>query len=118
MTTSVSFAERRVINMEKMNSKDFGLRLAQLRLQKDVSARDMSYALGRNNGYINGIETGKSLPSMKMFFEICDYLNLSPKEFFDLETPNPDIVNRLMKYSKTMNEAQLESLTAFLETLD
>ena len=31
-------------------------RIAQLRTQKEVSARDMSLSLGQNNSYINQIE--------------------------------------------------------------
>ena len=35
-------------------------RLAKLRLQKGVSARDMSLSLGQANNYINNIENKKS----------------------------------------------------------
>ena len=34
-------------------------RIAQLRMQKNVSARDMSLTLGQNNSYINQIEKRK-----------------------------------------------------------
>ena len=43
-------------------------RLAQLRSQKGVSARDMSLSLGQANNYINNIENKKSLPAMQSFF--------------------------------------------------
>ena len=43
-------------------------RLAKLRLQKGVSARDMSLSLGQANNYINNIENKKSLPAMQSFF--------------------------------------------------
>ena len=36
-----------------MEEKDFALRLAQLRTKKGVSAREMSLAIGQNQGYIN-----------------------------------------------------------------
>ena len=52
-------------------------RLAQLRVQKGVSAREMSLALGQNTGYISNIESGKTLPSMTGFFYICEYLDIS-----------------------------------------
>ena len=47
-----------------MDEKDFSLRLAQLREKKGVSARDMSLSMGQNPGYINNIESGKSMPSL------------------------------------------------------
>lgn len=56
-----------------MTDKEFSLRLAKLRTQKGVSARDMSLSMGQNPGYINNIETGKSMPSLSGFFYICDY---------------------------------------------
>lgn len=65
-----------------MTEKEFSLRLAQLRSEKGVSARDMSLSIGQNASYINNIENGKALPSMTGFFYICEYLNITPGEFF------------------------------------
>ena len=53
-----------------MTEKEFSSRLTFLREQKGVSARDMSLTIGQNAGYINNIETGKSMPSMLGFFYI------------------------------------------------
>lgn len=36
-----------------MYEKEFAQRLAQLRTQKGISARDMSLSIGQNPGYIN-----------------------------------------------------------------
>ena len=52
-------------------------RLAELRIRKGVSAREMSIALGQSAGYINSIENKKNLPSMGTFFYICEYLEIS-----------------------------------------
>ena len=62
-----------------MDEKDFALRLAQLREKKNVSAREMSLAIGQNPGYINNIESGKSLPSLPGIFYICDYFCFAKK---------------------------------------
>ncbi len=56
--------------------------LLQLREQKSVSVRDMSLSIGRNPGYINNIETGKTLPSTSGFFYICE---LNP-QIFSIQT--------------------------------
>ena len=86
---------------------NFGMRLAELRLRRNVSAREMSISLGRGAGYINSIEGGHVLPSMVMLFEICDYLGVSPKEFF--EFTEPEIKNydesdatQLLEYASLM----------------
>lgn len=79
---------------------DFGLRLATLREERHISARTMSHDLGQNKNYINGIETKHYLPSLKKFFEICDYLKVSPRDFFDLDGcipfPTPSETTPLM----------------------
>ena len=51
-----------------MEREDFCKRLAQLRINKGVSARDMSLSIGQSPNYINGIEGGKNYPSMETFF--------------------------------------------------
>ena len=61
----------------------FADRLANLRTTKHISAREMSLSLGQGASYVNDIENGRYLPSMGMFFEICEYLEVSPLEFFD-----------------------------------
>lgn len=42
-------------------------RLTSLRNQKNVSAREMSLALGQNESYINRIENRLAFPSMQVF---------------------------------------------------
>ena len=73
-----------------MDKNDFAKRLAELRIAKGVSARDMSLSLGQSAGYINNIENGVNLPSMAVFFYICEYLSITPKEFFDTENNDPE----------------------------
>ena len=72
-----------------MEQSEFCKRLVELRMNKGVSARDMSLSIGQSPGYINNIENGVNFPSMTAFFFICDYLNITPKEFFDTETSAP-----------------------------
>lgn len=58
-------------------------RLTELRTQKQVSERQMSLDLGHSTSYIRSIASGKALPSMTEFFYICEYLDISPSEFFN-----------------------------------
>lgn len=64
-----------------MNEDFFPTRLNTLRTKTGISARDMSLSLGQNPGYINNIENKKALPSMTMFFYICEFLKISPRDF-------------------------------------
>ena len=100
-----------------MYSEDFAVRLAQLREAKGVSARDMSLSIGQNAGYINNIETGKAFPSMNSFFYICEYLNISPQDFFEVEVHNPETLNALISYFKKLNCEQQNHITAIVRDL-
>jgi len=100
-----------------MYENEFQTRLAQLREKKGVSARDMSLSIGQNPGYINNIETGKALPSMSGFFYICEYLQLSPKDFFDTDAKNPEKLNELIKDLKKLDDKQLDSIASIVRGL-
>ena len=97
--------------------KEFGLRLSKLRLEKGVSARDMSLSLGKNAGYINSIERGKTLPKMSTFFSICESLEITPVEFFDYNLQHPADLARLSRYLMLMNDRQREHAEAILKDL-
>lgn len=75
----------------------FPERLAQLRMEKNVSARDMSLSLGQSESYINKIENRRTMPSMAGFFYICEYLGITPHEFFDTETASPTNSSELFR---------------------
>ena len=100
-----------------MDEKDFSLRLAQLREKKGVSARDMSLSMGQNPGYINNIESGKSMPSLTGIFYICDYLGITPSEFFDIEVQNPNKLNEIIANLKCLDDRQLEAIALLLRDI-
>lgn len=100
-----------------MDEKEFSLRLSKLRERKGVSARDMSLSIGQNPGYINNIETGKSMPSLAGIFYICDYLGITPAEFFDVGSENPARLNELIGYLKLLDDEQLANVTALVKSL-
>ena len=94
-----------------INEDNFAERLSQLREAKQVSAREMSLSIGQNCSYINRIENKKAFPSMQCFFYICDYLQISPQEFFDDKTQSPHTLKELLEASKTLSPRQLELVT-------
>lgn len=100
-----------------MEYSDFALRLARLREKKGVSARDMSLSMGQNAGYIHNIESGKSKPSITGFFYICEYLNVTPSEFFETESINPEKVNAIIKDLKKLDDKQLDTISALIKGL-
>ena len=100
-----------------MEEKDFALRLATLRTKKGVSARDMSLSIGQNPGYINNIESGKSSPSLAGIFYICEYLGITPSEFFDIDVENPEKLKGIIEDLKKLNDKQLDTIATLIKDL-
>jgi len=91
--------------------------LVQLRMNKGVSARDMSLSIGQSQSYINNIENGVNYPSMGTFFYICDYLGVTPKEFFDLDAANPAKEQKLLEAARNLSGEHLDHLIALAQAL-
>ena len=100
-----------------MVKEEFIKRLVELRMNKGVSARDMSLSIGQSAGYINNIENGVNLPSMSVFFYICEYLGVTPEEFFDLESKNPTKLDSIVKDLKHLDDKQLDTIASLVKDL-
>lgn len=92
-------------------------RLISLRNQKNVSAREMSLALGQNGSYINRIENRLTFPSMQVFFYICEYFQISPKEFFDEKNQSPEKINQITEEVKKLDDFQLDTVMSVIKGL-
>ena len=90
-------------------------RITQLRLQKDVSARDMSLSLGQNDSYINRIENQKALPSLSGLFYICEYFGITPQEFFDEKTAYPAQMAELIDDLKKLDSGMLACIASLVK---
>ncbi|USF26036.1 hypothetical protein N510_000952 [Firmicutes bacterium ASF500] len=100
-----------------LEKTDFGMRVAELRISKGASARDMSLSIGQNPGYMNNIENGHNYPSMEAFFYICEYLGVTPVEFFDTEKRDPKRVDRLLEEARGLSGEQLDHLIAIVKDM-
>ena len=100
-----------------MFKEEFAIRLARLRCQNNVSARDMSLSIGQNPGYINNIESGKALPSMSAFFYICEYLKITPADFFEFDMQSPEKIREIEKDLSQLDNADLECVAHLVKKL-
>ena len=107
----------RLKGVGRLEREEFCRRLTQLRMNKGVSARDMSLSIGQSPNYIRGIEAGENYPSMATFFYICDYLEITPGEFFDTDSTNPTKASKLLELAKSLPDDQLDLLIALTEAL-
>ena len=115
LSDTIYYMERREISVRY--EEFLPLRLTQLRMQKNVSARDMSLSLGQANNYINSIENRKALPSMQSFFYICEYLGVTPQEFLDEGNTCPVRLRELVDEAKHLDDNALGHLLALIREL-
>ena len=92
-------------------------RITQLRMDKGVSEYQMSLDLGQNKGYIQAISSGRSLPSIQQFLKICNYFDLTPREFFDTESSCPQLMRQTIDELRFLNENDLKLPQAIIARL-
>ena len=95
----------------------FYKRLAELRMKKGVSARDMSLSIGQAAGYINSLENKNGFPSMQVFFYICEYLGVTPAEFFDEDNSDPAEFREIINDLNALDSENLKSIKAIIKGL-
>lgn len=82
-------------------------RITQLRLKKGVSEYQMSYDLGHSRSYVYNISSGKSLPPMAEFLQICNYFDITPSQFFDESEENPVLPQTAIEELRKLNDDDL-----------
>ena len=93
-------------------------RISILRTKKNVSEYRMSTDLGHSKSYIQSISSGRAMPSMSEFLYICEYLGVTPKEFFDDTVGEPQLVQKLYKLTQNMSDDNLNVLISLAERLN
>lgn len=92
-------------------------RITQLRIKKGISEYQMSYDLGHSRGYVYNISSGKALPPLKEFFAICDYFEITPQQFFDEKTSNPELIQKAIDGMKQLDERDMLMLLGIINRL-
>lgn len=90
-------------------------RITQLRLKKGVSEYQMSYDLGHSRGYVYNISSGKSLPPLKEFFEICRYFDITPQEFFDDGLQSPELIHKAVEGLKDLSDTDVLMILSLID---
>ena len=92
-------------------------RITELRMKKDVSEYKMSYDLGHSRNYIRSITSGVAMPKMSQFYRICEYLEVTPQEFFDPDLHNPSLLNQATQLLKQLNDGELSDIIRIVERI-
>ena len=68
----------------------------------------MSLSLGQSESYINKIENKRTLPSMSGFIYICEYLGITPQDFFNVEAPAPQKTKEVLLELNKLTASQAD----------
>jgi len=100
-----------------VDDRFIGERITALRLKKDISEYRMSLELGQSKSYIQGITSGKAMPSAKQLLNICDYFEITPAEFFDDETDDPQTIHKITDLVKKLPKEDIQRIIDLMERL-
>lgn len=92
-------------------------RITMLREEKQISERKMSLDLGHSTSYIRSISSGRSMPSMQEFIFICEYLGITPMEFFNKERETTLMQQKVIESIYQLSEKDIELLQNLIERL-
>lgn len=92
-------------------------RITELRLKKGVAEHRMSLELGHSRSYMQGISSGRALPSMTEFLAICEYLGVTPRDFFEEDNINPPVLQEALSKMKALSESDLLMVNTFIDRL-
>ena len=90
-------------------------RITQLRMQMEVSEHRMSLELNKSGSYIRRITSGDALPSVHELFNIIQYFDMSPAEFFSTISDDPLKHNEIYDKIRTMNKEELDKVDLFID---
>lgn len=92
-------------------------RITALRNSENLSARQLSAALGQCESYINKIENRLAVPSLEVFCRICTYFDITPAEFFADGAENPMEYKELVSLYSSLTKENSELLLALARKL-
>lgn len=100
-----------------MNEEFVRDRITSIRQKKGISEYKMSLDLGHSKGYIQGISSGRAMPSMSEFLYICDYFGITPADFFTEEETDPALLRSVVTALRALNEKDLRLILEIAERL-
>ena len=92
-------------------------RISSLRQEKQISERKMSLDLGHSTSYIRSITSGRALPSMSEFLYICEYLGVTPMEFFNEERKTTLTKQEAIEHIYSISDEDIRLLIGFIERM-
>lgn len=90
-------------------------RIAELAEKKGVSEYRLSLELGKSGSYIRSITSGATLPSVRELFNIIDYFEISPPEFFAGLEDKASLRVMVSGKLQELDDEDLEKVSQFID---
>lgn len=100
-----------------MDERFIAGRITELRLARNISEYQMSLELGQSKGYVQGITSGKCLPSAKQLFNIADYFNMTLSEFFDDSRHDSPAVLETIQALRRLSDSDVELVLGLIRRI-
>ena len=96
---------------------DIGGRIRQLREAQGWTTNFLATRCGVSQSFLRSVELGEKGISVEYLTLICDALNISLKEFFDVPTAQDTPDEILRRRIQSLTPQQRAALSAFLDTI-
>lgn len=110
-----------IVNNNDSNNSNFavGDRIIFLRNQKNLTTTALARKAGISQAYLRDIELQHKNPTVKLLESICDVLEISLKDFFDVDDGFGNLLREdpLSKIVFKLNEDQRNTLLAFISSM-
>ena len=73
--------------------------------------------MGHSKSYIQSISSGRALPSLLEFLYICEYFEITPRDFFDENLKNPALLQQAIDCLKELNDDDLILILGLVKRL-
>lgn len=97
--------------------KLLGKRIAQRRRDLGYRQKELAEKADISNNYLSNIETGRSIPSLTTFAEICVKLNTTPDNFLLGTIKADNIPQNIIDNLKLCNDDNLLLIDDFIQLL-
>lgn len=91
---------------------DVGKRIIELREKRGISTNKLANLAGITQSYLRNIEIGKTNPTVEMLEYICEALNISIRDFFEVNE-----TNEITTAISSLTEKQKSALLIFINSM-
>ena len=98
-----------------MDIKEVIVRIGYFRNKANLSAKALSFAIGKNHAYINKMEHGEYEPSMRVVLDIIEACGTTPEEFFSEDINSYKVDKETLTMIKKLSESKKMALKELLK---